>query len=58
MGRQWLLLDVFMEIIGLYLLCCDKSAVPEVNKRCADIKENSENSVSSVRVSNNRLGFH
>ena len=23
-GRQWLLLDSLMEIVGIYLLCCDQ----------------------------------
>ena len=27
-GRRWLLSDAVMEIVGIYLLCCDQSSVP------------------------------
>ena len=47
-----------MEIVGLYLFCCDQSEVPEVDQRCADIKEQNENSASSVELANNILGVH
>ena len=57
-GRQWLLLDKVMVIVGIYLLCFDQSAVPEVYQRCAEIKDQNENSASSVRLANNLLEIH
>ena len=47
-----------MDIVGLYLFCCDQSAVPEVDHRCAEIKEQNENSASSVRLSNHLIELH
>ena len=44
-----------MDIVGIYLFCCDQSAVPEVDHRCEDIKEQNENSASSMRLVNNLL---
>ena len=34
-GRRWLLSDSLMEIVVIYLLCCDQSLVHEVDQRCA-----------------------
>ena len=57
-GRQWLLSDAVMDIVGIYLFCCDQSAVPEADQRCGEIKEKNENSASSVRLANNLLEPH
>ena len=57
-GRRWLFHDAVMVIVGLYFFCCDQSAVPEVDQRCEDIKDNNENSASSVRLANNLLELH
>ena len=57
-GRRWLLSDAVMEIFGIYLFWCDQSAVAEVYQRCAEIKYDNENSVSSMRIANNLLGLH
>ena len=47
-----------MDIVSIYLFCCDKSVVPEVYQMCVDIKEQNENSASSVRLANNLLDIH
>ena len=47
-----------MDIVGNYLLCCDQSGVPEVDQRCEDIKDQNENSASSVRLANNLPEMH
>ena len=41
-----------------FIFWCDQSAVPEVDLRCADIKEKNEKSSSSVRIINNLLEIH
>ena len=38
LGGQWLLSNAVMDISGIYLFCCDKSAVSELDQRCAEIK--------------------
>ena len=43
-GRQWLLSDTVMDIVGLYLFCCDQSAMTEVDKRWSEIKYYNEKS--------------
>ena len=57
-GRRWLLSDALMEIVVIYLLCCDQSVVHEVDQRCAYIKENNENCASSVSFTNNLIELH
>ena len=47
-----------MDIVGLYLLCCDQSLVTEVDQRCEEIKEQNENSASSARLATNLLELH
>ena len=47
-----------MDIVGLYFLCCDQSAVPEMDQRCEEIKEQNGNSASSVGLINNLLELH
>ena len=57
-GRQCLLLDALMDIVGLYLFYFDKSEVPEVDYRCAEIKEKNKNSASFMKLENNLLEVH
>ena len=47
-----------MDIVGIYLFCCDQSAVLEANQICGEINEQNENSASSVRFTNNLLEPH
>ena len=47
-----------MDIVGIYLFCCDQLAVTEVYQRCEEIKEKDEKSASSVRLANNLLEIH
>ena len=50
-----MLLDAVIYIFRIYLLCCDQSAVLEVDNRCEEIKGQNEKSVSSARLTNNLL---
>ena len=47
-----------MEILGIYLFCCDQSSVPEVDQSLAEIKDQNENYASSVRLADNLLELH
>ena len=58
MGRQLLSTDAVMDIVGIYLFCCDQSSVPEVDHVCAFIKKQHQNSESSMRLANNLLELH
>ena len=53
-----MLYDSVMDIVGIYLFCCDQVVAPEVDQRCEEIKEQNKNSASSVRLANNLLGIH
>ena len=57
-GSLWLLLDSVIDIVEIYLFCCGKSAFPEVDNKCAEIREQNEKSASSVRIANILLEFH
>ena len=56
--RPWLLSDAVMDIVGVYLFCCDQSAVTELDQRFAYMREHNDNSASSVRLANNLLEIH
>ena len=47
-----------MEIVGIYLFCCDQSEVPEVDQRCVDIKDQNENSASYLKLAKNLIEIH